>query len=137
MVAGAREGGKAAVSAALAAYRPGAGTVFAVSAASKLGATVVTYPILLIKARLQSAGAHTAADRVYAGTTDAVARIWKEGGLAGFYAGLRPKLVQSILAAALLMSIKEEISAGVRRALVPRPARLTMGARGMTSAARM
>jgi len=130
-------GGKAAVGAALAAYRPGPGTVFAVSAASKLGATVVTYPILLVKARLQAAGAHTSADRVYTGTADAVQRIWSEGGLAGFYAGLRPKLVQSILAAALLMSIKEEVSAGVRRALVPRPARMVvMGPRGMTSPAR-
>ena len=129
-------GGKAAVGAAVRAYRPGPGTVFAVSAASKLGATVVTYPILLVKARLQAAGAHTAADRVYAGTADAVGRIWKEGGVKGFYAGLRPKLVQSILAAALLMSIKEEVSVAVQRALVPRARGLRMEARGMTSPAR-
>ena len=137
--AGARAvgGGKApARAAARAAYRPGPAAIFAVSAAAKLGATVVTYPILLIKARLQSAGAHTAADRVYAGTADAVARVWAEGGVAGFYAGLRPKLVQSILAAALLMSIKEEVSVAVRTALMPRPAGLVMGARGMTSPAR-
>jgi solute carrier family 25 (peroxisomal adenine nucleotide transporter), member 17 len=109
--------------------------VFAVSAASKLGATVVTYPLLLVKARLQAAGARTSADRVYAGTADAVARIWAEGGLRAFYAGLRPKIVQSVLAAALMMATKEEISAGVRAALAPRPAAVP-GPRAMTSPAR-
>ena len=56
--------------------------VFAISAVAKLGATVLTYPLQLIKARLQSAGKHTHSDRRYTGTLDAVLRIWQnEGGI--------------------------------------------------------
>ena len=55
--------------------------VFFLSAAAKLGATVVTYPLLLVKARLQSAGKHTSSDRRYTGTADAIERIYRtEGG---------------------------------------------------------
>lgn len=54
--------------------------MFLLSAAAKLGATVVTYPLLLVKARLQSAGKHTADDRRYTGTADAIERIWKTEG---------------------------------------------------------
>ena len=54
--------------------------VFLLSALAKLGATVVTYPLLLVKARLQSAGKHTADDRRYTGTLDAIERIYKTEG---------------------------------------------------------
>ena len=55
--------------------------MFFLSAAAKLGATVVTYPLLLVKARLQSAGKHTSSDRKYSGTVDAIERIYRtEGG---------------------------------------------------------
>lgn len=162
--------------------------IFLVSALAKLGATIVTYPLLLIKQRLQSAGKHTHADRKYTSTADAVRRIWQnegecirqreatcplgvcgemdvtrsaiqclvkcsdslqswhswlhvlrrggtlcwvlkvaiEGsaslfvmhaGLLGFYAGMNTKIVQSILAAALMMAIKEKITAGTRAVL--------------------
>ena len=57
--------------------------MFFLSAAAKLGATVVTYPLLLVKARLQSAGKHTSSDRRYSGTLDAIERIYRtEGGAA-------------------------------------------------------
>lgn len=60
--------------------------VFWLSAIAKLGATVVTYPLLLVKARLQSAGKHTSQDRRYTGTLDAIERIWKtEGGCPAVY----------------------------------------------------
>ena len=56
--------------------------MFFLSAAAKLGATVVTYPLLLVKARLQSAGKHTSSDRRYTGTVDAIERIYRtEGGV--------------------------------------------------------
>ncbi|KAK9827375.1 hypothetical protein WJX81_003723 [Elliptochloris bilobata] len=90
--------------------RASPGDVFFLSAAAKLGATVLTYPILMVKTRLQSEGKHTTADRRYNGSVDAVTRIWQTEGLPGFYKGMRTKIVQSILAAALLMAIKEEIS---------------------------
>ncbi len=55
--------------------------MFWLSALAKLGATVVTYPLLLVKARLQSAGKHTSQDRRYTGTLDAIDRIWKSEGV--------------------------------------------------------
>lgn len=99
------------------ARKPSAAQVFAVSALAKLGATVCTYPLLLVKARLQSAGKHSQLDRQYTGTADAIHRIWKTEGFLGFYSGMRAKIVQSILAAALLMAIKEELTASMRKAL--------------------
>ncbi len=62
------------------ARKPSALQVFAVSALAKLGATVCTYPLLLVKARLQSAGKHSQLDRQYTGTADAIQRIWKTEG---------------------------------------------------------
>jgi adenine nucleotide transporter 17 len=97
-----------------------AADVFAASALAKLGATLLTYPLLLVKQRLQAAGRHTRADRRYKGAIDAIFRIWREdGGLPAFYSGLRAKLAQSIAAAALLMAVKEEIAAAVQGALLP------------------
>ena len=60
---------------------PSAADVFALSAAAKLGATIVTYPLQLIKARQMSSGKHTHADRQYTGTLNAILRIWKTEGL--------------------------------------------------------
>ena len=54
--------------------------VFFLSALAKLGATVVTYPLLLVKSRLMSAGKHTSSDRKYTGTVDAIERIYKTEG---------------------------------------------------------
>ena len=72
-----------------------------------------------MKARLQSANAHTSADRRYKGTTDAIRKIWAADGLKGFFEGLSTKITQSILAAAILMMIKEEVSGATRRLLAP------------------
>lgn len=103
--------------------KPGAGEFFVMSALAKLGATILTYPILLVKSRLQAASKHTHADLQYSGTYDALKRIWHKEGFLGFYDGLRAKIVQSVLAAALLMSIKEELTntARVLLAGVPEP----------------
>lgn len=61
--------------------KAGAGEFFVMSALAKLGATVLTYPILLVKQRLQAASKHTHADLKYAGTYDAVTTIWQKEGL--------------------------------------------------------
>ena len=43
-------------------------------------------------------------------------------GFLGFYSGMNTKIVQSILAAALMMAIKEKLTAGTRAILeTPRP----------------
>ncbi len=67
------------------AAKPGAGEFFLMSALAKLGATILTYPVLLVKSRLQAASKHTHADLQYSGTYDALKRIWqKEGRLYEF-----------------------------------------------------
>lgn len=62
--------------------KAGAGEFFVMSALAKLGATVLTYPILLVKQRLQAASKHTHADLKYTGTYDAVKTIWQKEGWA-------------------------------------------------------
>jgi len=54
--------------------------VFLIGALAKMGATLVTYPLLLIKSRLMSASASTRADLKYSGTVDALVRIYKADG---------------------------------------------------------
>lgn len=99
-----------------------AGEVFVMSAIAKLGATVVTYPMQLVKSRLQATGEGSLATRKYRGTLDAVQKIFEAEGMPGFYHGFRAKIFQSVLAAALLFVVKEKLTAGVRTAMA-RPQR--------------
>jgi len=96
-----------------------AAEIFVMSALAKLGATVMTYPMQLIKSRLQAAGADTVASIKYEGTADAVCRIYNDEGLGGFYHGMKFKIGQSVLTAALLFMVKEKLTIGVRKALAP------------------
>lgn len=57
----------------------------------------------------QAINRHTHHDARYSGVFDAVARIWSSEGPSGFYKGMSSKMVQTVLAAALLMALKEEI----------------------------
>ncbi|KAJ7541893.1 hypothetical protein O6H91_10G081200 [Diphasiastrum complanatum] len=84
--------------------------VFLLGAFAKLGATVATYPLLVVKSRLQ-AKQDTSVDNSlhYTGTLDAIAKMVKYEGLRGFYRGMSTKIVQSVLAAAVLFMIKEEL----------------------------
>jgi hypothetical protein len=54
--------------------------IFAIGATAKLGATVVTYPLLLVKSRLMSTTSATEAAMRYRGTWDALCRIYNEDG---------------------------------------------------------
>ena len=81
---------------ASAAARLSALEVFALGAAAKVGATAVTYPVLVVKSRLQARTAHTAAEARYGGALDAVRRIAREEGAAGFFAGLGDKALQTV-----------------------------------------
>lgn len=107
--------------------------VFLLGALSKIGATVVTYPMIVVKSRLQAQGCCVSSDSAgpggeegrrppppcangssphYRGTADAVARIWREEGAAGFFAGLKPKILQTALNAALMLTAKDYIYEG-------------------------
>lgn len=89
--------------------------IFLLGAVAKLGATVVTYPLLVVKSRLQ-AKQMTSGDKRhhYKGTLDAIAKMIRYEGLYGFYHGMGTKIVQSVLAAAVLFMVKEELVKGSR-----------------------
>lgn len=96
--------------------------VFLLGALAKLGATVVTYPLLVVKSRLQ-AKQDTGGDKrlLYKGTLDAILKMIRYEGFHGFYKGMSTKIVQSVLAAAVLFMIKEELVKGTRLLLTPSP----------------
>lgn len=96
---------------------PSATQIFAIGATAKLGATVVTYPLLLVKSRLMSTTSATEAAMRYRGTWDALCRIYNEDGFLGFYRGLRAKVVQSVLAAAILFAVREKLYNLTQKAL--------------------
>uniref|UniRef100_A0A7C8ZDL7 Peroxisomal nicotinamide adenine dinucleotide carrier n=1 Tax=Opuntia streptacantha TaxID=393608 RepID=A0A7C8ZDL7_OPUST len=89
--------------------------IFLLSAVAKLGATVVTYPLLVVKSRLQ-AKQRIGADKRhhYKGTMDAITKMIEYEGLSGFYTGMSTKIVQGVLAAAILFMVKEELVKGTR-----------------------
>ncbi|XP_058099603.1 peroxisomal nicotinamide adenine dinucleotide carrier [Magnolia sinica] len=89
--------------------------VFLLGAVAKLGATVVTYPLLVVKSRLQAKQVK-GGDKMhhYKGTLDAIAKMIHYEGLSGFYKGMSTKIMQSVLAAAVLFMVKEEIVKAVR-----------------------
>ncbi|GLI67069.1 hypothetical protein VaNZ11_011263 [Volvox africanus] len=89
--------------------RLGTGDVFVLTALAKLGATLVTYPMLLIKSRLQAINSSTAHEARYSGVLDAMVAILRREGLPAFFKGMRLKMYQTVLAAALLMAIKEQV----------------------------
>lgn len=60
------------------------------SGASKIFAGSATYPYQVVRARLQM----YKANQTYKSARDAVAQIWKQEGLRGFYRGLGPNLVR-------------------------------------------
>lgn len=99
--------------------RPSALEVFLVSALAKAGATVLTYPLLTIKTRMMSAR-KSDADIQYRSVLDAVLQIARREGALGYYRGIRTKIVQSVLAAALLFMCKEKITEATRDLLMAR-----------------
>ncbi|KAB2078642.1 hypothetical protein ERO13_A06G164500v2 [Gossypium hirsutum] len=93
--------------------------IFLLGALAKLGATVVTYPLNVVKARLQAKQVATGDRRhQYKGTIDAILKMIRYEGFYGFYKGMSTKIVQSVLAAAVLFMIKEELVKGARLLLV-------------------
>ncbi|XWS74847.1 hypothetical protein CRYUN_Cryun01aG0033100 [Craigia yunnanensis] len=89
--------------------------IFLLGALAKLGATVVTYPLNVVKSRLQAKQVTTGDKRHhYKGTLDAILKMIHYEGFSGFYKGMNTKIVQSVLAAAVLFMIKEELVKGAR-----------------------
>lgn len=89
---------------------------FWLGALSKLVATTLTYPYIVVKSRLQ---ANSAQSRAYTSAFDGLQRILREEGVAGLYRGVGSKLVQSVLTAAILFAGQRRIYELVSRATGP------------------
>lgn len=94
--------------------KPSAFHMFLVGAVAKIAATIVTYPYIMAKVRLQI---KTAKQEQYNGTLDVMWKILQKEGFTGLYQGLRPQLLKSVLSAALLFMAKEQLLAVTERLL--------------------
>ncbi|KAJ2700970.1 hypothetical protein FB645_004821 [Coemansia sp. IMI 203386] len=81
---------------------------FVLGAISKLCATSVTYPYILIKSRMQLKQSKNENER-YSSLMDGLRKVIANEGIAGLYKGIESKLLQSVLTASLLFMSKEAL----------------------------
>ncbi|RXI01862.1 hypothetical protein DVH24_015211 [Malus domestica] len=91
-------------------------TAFVLGAVSKTVATVLTYPAIRCKVMIQAAdeddGKTKNPQPKSSKTIPAVlCAIWKREGILGFFKGLHAQILKTVLSSALLLMIKEKISA--------------------------
>lgn len=88
------------------------------SAVSKIIASTATYPLQVIKSRLQQrcqttelsvTGEVKIVKRKYAGVIDCVARIWKREGIVGFFKGCIPNVIRVTPNAAITLVVYESV----------------------------
>jgi len=90
--------------------------VFCLGAYAKFGATVLTYPLQVIKSRLQVVSKDMADERMrYRGAAHAFRVMARDEGLPAFFRGIETKLAQTILAAALMFTVKEKLAEAAYR----------------------
>ncbi|KAL7750428.1 hypothetical protein RI367_004202 [Sorochytrium milnesiophthora] len=82
---------------------------FVLGALSKLAATSITYPYIVVKSRMQLRQSKTDDSARYNSVFDGFQKILRKEGVKGLYKGIETKLVQSVLTAALLFTAKEEL----------------------------
>jgi len=85
---------------------------FLLGALSKLIATSITYPFLVVKNRLQAKSAD------YPSAMAGLRSIIKNEGMSGLYKGIITKLLQSVLTAAILFASQRRIYEITKKALV-------------------
>jgi len=81
---------------------------FFLGAFSKLVATSITYPYIVIKSRMQLRQSNDDSIR-YNSVFDGLRKIIKKEGVQGLYKGIQSKLLQSVLTAAILFMAKEAL----------------------------
>lgn len=108
-------------------------SAFVLGALSKSIATVLTYPAIRCKVMIQAADdedkkAEPKSSKTISGV---ICSIWKKEGVLGFFKGLHAQILKTVLSSALLLMIKEKISAttwvlilALRRTLLLRQRRL-------------
>lgn len=88
---------------------------FALGAVSKCIATCLTYPAIRCKVTIQAAesyedGANVGQQKPQKTVKEALYTIWKREGLLGFFKGLQPQILKTVLSSALHLMIKEKIT---------------------------
>ncbi|XP_058216404.1 peroxisomal adenine nucleotide carrier 1 [Rhododendron vialii] len=91
-------------------------SAFALGAISKSIATVLTYPAIRCKVMIQAADSNdNEASKVTRRSRKTVAwalcAIWEQEGVLGFFKGLHAQILKTVLSSALLLMIKEKITA--------------------------
>lgn len=85
------------------------GHYLVMGAASKVIASVTTYPFQVIRTRLQMRQS-ASAGRLYVGVTDTAKEMMKREGLSGFYKGLTPNLIRVVPSSAITLAVYEGLS---------------------------
>ncbi|EGN93068.1 hypothetical protein SERLA73DRAFT_190233 [Serpula lacrymans var. lacrymans S7.3] len=89
---------------------------FFLGALSKLVATSITYPYIVVKSRLQAGHAHALQ---YKSSLDGLLTILRDEGIQGLYKGIGSKVTQSVLTAAILFAGQRRIYELIKKALAP------------------
>ncbi|KAL0738707.1 hypothetical protein Bca4012_014917 [Brassica carinata] len=82
---------------------------FLLGALSKSAATVITYPAIRCKVMIQAAD--DSKERTRKTIRGVIRAIWKKEGVLGFFKGLQAQILKTVLSSALLLMIKEKITA--------------------------
>ncbi|KAF3454462.1 hypothetical protein FNV43_RR04909 [Rhamnella rubrinervis] len=91
-------------------------SAFVLGAVAKSIATVITYPAIRCKVMIQAAdpdndGTKKPKQKSNKTVPGIIYAIWKSEGLFGFFKGLEAQIMKTVLSSALLLMIKEKISA--------------------------
>ncbi|KAH0908597.1 hypothetical protein HID58_031918 [Brassica napus] len=90
---------------------------FLLGAISKSAATVITYPLIRCKVMIQAADdtkdneAKKRRERIKKTIPGVIYAIWEKEGVLGFFKGLQAQILKTVLSSALLLMIKEKITA--------------------------
>jgi len=110
------------------------GKAFIIGALSKTMATVVTYPYIMAKTRLQAKyddtdeqgdsttkiveGKRIKKKERYSGAIDCLTQVYRESGPTGWYRGMQAQITKAVLSQALLFGIKDALEAYTIASLV-------------------
>ncbi|KAJ2486432.1 hypothetical protein IWW37_005625 [Coemansia sp. RSA 2050] len=97
-----------------------AAEAFWVGALAKTLATVVTYPYIMAKVRLQWRPSKEERERegesvVYRSSADVLRKVLRTEGVAGWYRGMQTQIVKAVITQALMLMIKESFTMQVVR----------------------